>query len=158
MEELKEIKTALIVEAFAATLQDTVEEFCRKRRRVDGVLRMTQITCWKVLTQPERSDKVTLGKLAEMFNKANHTSIIQGVQVYDDLHETDRNFRRFSADMISEVIQYIKSNEESESEQAGKPGDKGGIPEDTGRDNGNSVGRPLTPANGGKADPNGKDH
>ena len=156
MEELKEIKTALIVEAFAATLQDTVEEFCRKRRRVDGVLRMTQITCWAVLMQPERSDKVTLQKIAEMFNKANHTSIIQGIQVFDDLIEIDRNFRRFSSEMIDEVKQYIKQHEESK--QTGEPGDQGGIHDHSGRGSGNRVGNPLPDADRGKAGRNDTDH
>jgi hypothetical protein len=72
-------------------------------------------------------------ELADMFNKANHSSIVQGLQTYDNLFEAYRSFREWSDELISEVELFIK-NKSSEENKTDKLAKQGGIPVDPGQD------------------------
>lgn len=93
-----------IVADVTSTTIDYLESKSREREKCDGRYICFRLIQWAT----ERfSTKISLKKIGSFFSDRDHSTIIKGLEKYDDLYETDRAFRKQADDSITMLIDQL---------------------------------------------------
>lgn len=93
-----------IVAGVTSSSIDWLESKSREREKCDGRYICFRLIQWST---EKFSTKISLKKIGSYFSDRDHSTIIKGLEKYDDLYETDRAFRKQADDAISLLIDQL---------------------------------------------------
>lgn len=92
---------------FKAESKD-IESHSRKRELTEA-----RYVCFTILkwSSEKYSSKMSLKKIGSYFERRDHSTILKGMQVYQDLYDTEPSFKRDADKCLSVFLEYMQAKQ-----------------------------------------------